>query len=244
MTSLPIFFQDEWLVAIDKPPGVLVHPSDQPKPGVLVAMKILRDQVGEKIHVIHRLDQPTSGVLIFTTDRGAARKIRQDFEKRRIKKRYLAMVHGRPSTDRWTCRAPLKKTPEAPKRLAETSSKVLEKERPQIALVEAIPNSGRFHQIRRQLLYSGHPIIGDFRYQHYNIWKEAGERLGIGTRMLLQAKSLEFRNPPTKNQLTIEAPEDPYLVDLSKKQPAPHVRGRAKKVSKARAKLLRSRKND
>ena len=85
MTSLPIFFQDEWLVAIDKPPGVLVHPSDQPKPGVLVAMKIFRDQVGEKIHVIHRLDQPTSGVLIFTTDRGAARKILQDFEKRRTK---------------------------------------------------------------------------------------------------------------------------------------------------------------
>ena len=47
MTSLPILFQDEWLVAIDKPPGVLVHPSDQPKPGVLVAMKILRDQVGD-----------------------------------------------------------------------------------------------------------------------------------------------------------------------------------------------------
>jgi tRNA pseudouridine65 synthase len=217
MTSLPILFQDEWLVAIDKPPGVLVHPSDQPKPDDLVAMKILRDQVGEKIHVIHRLDQPTSGVLIFATDRRAARKIRQDFEKRRIKKRYLAMVHGRPSTDRWTCRAPLKKTPEAPKRSAETSFKVLEKERPQIALVEAIPNSGRFHQIRRHLLYSGHPIIGDFRYQHYNICKEAGERLGIGTRMLLQAKSLEFRHPITKNQLTIEAPEDPYLVDLSKK---------------------------
>ena len=217
MTSLPILFQDEWLVAIDKPPGVLVHPSDQPKPDDLVAMKILRDQVGEKIHVIHRLDQPTSGVLIFATDRGAARKIRQDFEKRRIKKRYLAMVHGRPSTDRWTCRAPLKKTPEAPKRSAETSFRVLERERPQIALVEAIPNSGRFHQIRRNLLYSGHPIIGDFRYQHYNICKEAGERLGIGTRMLLQAKSLEFEHPITKNQLTIEAPEDPYLVDLPKK---------------------------
>ena len=127
MTSLPILFQDEWLVAIDKPPGVLVHPSDQPKPDDLVAMKILRDQVGEKIHVIHRLDQPTSGVLIFATDRRAARKIRQDFEKRRIKKRYLAMVHGRPSTDRWTCRAPLKKTPEAPKRSAETSFRVLER---------------------------------------------------------------------------------------------------------------------
>jgi tRNA pseudouridine65 synthase len=111
----------------------------------------------------------------------------------------------------------LKKTPEAPKRSAETSFKVLEKERPQIALVEAIPNSGRFHQIRRHLLHSGHPIIGDFRYQHYNICKEAGERLGIGTRMLLQAKSLEFRHPITKNQLRIEAPEDPYLVDLSKK---------------------------
>ena len=217
MTSLPILFQDEWLIVIDKPPGVLVHPSDQPKPDDFVAMKILRDQVGEKIHVIHRLDRPTSGVLIFATDRGAARKLRKDFEKRRIKKRYLAMVHGHPPTDSWTCRTPLKKTPEAPKRSAETSFRVLEEKTHQLALVEAIPNSGRFHQIRRHLLYSGHPIIGDFRYQHYNICKEAGERLGIGTRMLLQAKSLEFRHPITKNQLTIEAPTDPYLVKIPKK---------------------------
>ncbi|MCH1497435.1 MAG: pseudouridine synthase, partial [Akkermansiaceae bacterium] len=89
MILLSILFQDEWLVAIDKPPGFLVHPSDQPTSEDLVSMKILRDQIEERIRVIHRLDQPTSGVVIFATNRGAARKLREDFEKRRVKKRYL-----------------------------------------------------------------------------------------------------------------------------------------------------------
>ncbi|MDC0318763.1 pseudouridine synthase, partial [Akkermansiaceae bacterium] len=97
MTPLSILFQDEWLVAIDKPPGFLVHPSDQPKSDDLVAMKILRDQIEKNIRVIHRLDQPTSGVVIFATNCSAARKLRKDFEKRRVKKRYLAMIHGHPS---------------------------------------------------------------------------------------------------------------------------------------------------
>lgn len=97
MIRLSILFQDEWLVAIDKPPGFLVHPSDQPTSEDLVSMKILRDQIDERIRVIHRLDQPTFGVVIFATNRGAARKLREDFEKRRVKKKI-------PSHGPWTSR--------------------------------------------------------------------------------------------------------------------------------------------
>ena len=86
-------------------------------------MKILRDQIEEKIRVIHRLDQPTSGVVIFATNRGAARKLREDFEKRRVKKRYLAMVHGHPAKEKWTCQIPLRKNPDSP----EITKKLLEK---------------------------------------------------------------------------------------------------------------------
>ncbi|MEN8774966.1 MAG: RluA family pseudouridine synthase [Akkermansiaceae bacterium] len=216
MTSLPILFRDEWLVAIDKPPGVMVHPSDHPQATDLVAMKILRDQIDEKIHVIHRLDQPTSGVLIFATDRGAARKIRQDFENRLIGKRYLAMVHGHPSEEMWTCVAPLRKTPEAPEKSAETSFRVLQRNAQELALVEATPQSGRFHQIRRHLVSTGHPIVGDFRYQDPGFCKSIGDSLGIGTRMLLQAKAMEFQHPVTKKRTVIEAPMDKHIARLSK----------------------------
>ena len=216
MTSLPILFRDEWLVVINKPPGVLVHPSDEPRPDDLVAMKILRDQIEEKIHVLHRLDQPTSGVVIFATDRIAARKIRKAFEKRQVVKKYLAMVHGHPEKEEWSCQTPLKKTPDAPEKPAKTSFRLLRKNEHQLALVEASPHSGRFHQIRRHLLGAGHPIVGDFRYLDEDLCRATGEKLGIGTRMLLQAKSLQFCHPMTKDQTVIEAPTDPHIDRLAK----------------------------
>lgn len=216
MTSLPILFRDEWLIAVDKPPGVLVHPSDDPQCGDQVAMKILRDQISEKIHVVHRLDQPTSGVLLFATDRRAARKIRQGFEKRAILKKYLALVHGHPSRENWTCRVRLRKTPEAAEKTAETSFRVLRKTTRDLSLVEASPHSGRFHQIRRHLIEAGHPIVGDFRYQDFDHCMATGDRLAIGTRMLLQAKSLEFQHPITGDSTMIKAPTDPHIARLTK----------------------------
>jgi tRNA pseudouridine65 synthase len=168
VTPLSILFQDEWLVAIDKPPGFLVHPSDQPKSDDLVAMKILRDQIEKNIRVIHRLDQPTSGVVIFATNCSAARKLRKDFEKRRVKKRYLAMIHGHPSREEWICQAPLKKNPDSPEKPAETFFRVLEKQAQQLAFIEAFPNSGRFHQIRRL------PLSGVRSMQR--IWRTNGNR--------------------------------------------------------------------
>ena len=156
--------------------------------------------------------------LIISSDAGVevAKELRKDFEKRRVKKRYLAMIHGHPSREEWICQAPLKKNPDSPEKPAETFFRVLEKQAQQLALIEAFPNSGRFHQIRRHLLGSGHPIVGDFRYRESDLCKEFGERMGIGTRMLLQAKSLEFCHPITQVRLVIEAPIDPCIKHLAK----------------------------
>lgn len=217
MTSLPILFQDEWLVAINKPAGQLVHPSDHPKPDDLVAMKILRDQIGQNIHVIHRLDQPTTGVVLFALDKYPAKKLRQSFEKRRVEKTYLAIVHGHPSHSSWDCDLPLRKSEDAPEKSALTSFKTLAHLAHDLALIEAKPHSGRFHQIRRHLLHCRHPIVGDFRYLNEADCHLLGEQLGIGTRMLLQAKSLTLIHPITKEPLTIEAPTDPLIDRLAKK---------------------------
>ena len=214
MIPLSILFQDEWLVAIDKPAGHLVHPSDTPKPDDLVAMKILRDQIGEKIHVLHRLDQPTSGVILFAIDQHAAKKIRQAFEKRNIEKNYLAVVHGNPIQSTWTCELPLRKKLEDPEKPAQTSFEVLQELQGNLALLRAQPHTGRFHQIRRHLLHSGHPIVGDFRYLDPEECLAMGEQLGIGSRMLLQAKSLAFVHPITKERILIEAPIEPLIAKL------------------------------
>jgi tRNA pseudouridine65 synthase len=217
VTSLPILFQDEWLVAIDKPAGQLVHPSDHPKPDDLVAMKILRDQIGQNIHVIHRLDQPTSGVVLFALDKYPAKKLRQAFEKRHVEKTYLAIVHGHPTRPSWDCDLSLRKSEDAPEKPAFTAFKTLSHLAHDLTLIEAKPHSGRFHQIRRHLLHCGHPIVGDFRYLDEADCHLLGEKLGIGTRMLLQAKSLTLIHPVTKEPLTIAAPTDLLIERLAKK---------------------------
>ncbi len=214
MTTLPILFQDDWLVAINKPAGWLVHAAENPRPDDLVAMKTLRDQIGKKIHVIHRLDQPTSGVILFATDKYAAKRLRQAFEKRHVKKIYLAIVHGHPIPDSWVCEIPLRKTAEAPEKPAKTSFQVLDRLPGNLSVIKAKPHSGRFHQIRRHLLHGGHPIVGDFRYLDEDQCHLLGEQLGIGTRMLLQAKSLTLIHPITKEEVTIEAPLDPLIAKV------------------------------
>ena len=73
---LDILYLDDWIVAIDKPAGYLVHPAEKPQEGDLVAMKILRDQIGKRVYNIHRIDRPTTGVVVFGIDRGAARELR------------------------------------------------------------------------------------------------------------------------------------------------------------------------
>jgi tRNA pseudouridine65 synthase len=218
VTSLPILFQDEWLVAIDKPAGYLVHPAEDPRPDDLVAMKILRDQLEKTIHVIHRLDQPTSGVVLFALDKYPAKKLRQAFEKRRVEKSYLAVVQGHPICPSWECEIPLRKTKDTPEKAAKTTFQVLDRLPGELSVIEARPHTGRFHQIRRHLVHGGHPIVGDFRYLEEDRCHAVGEKLGIGTRMLLQAKSLNLIHPITRAPLSIEAVTDPLIVEVAKKE--------------------------
>lgn len=176
-----------------------------------VTMKILRDQIGQLVHVIHRLDRPTTGVLLFATDREAARAMHRAFENHEVRKVYWAVVSGHPACERWICREPIRKDGHAVERSAETEFRVLKLLRRRLALVEAIPKTGRFHQIRRHLLHAGHPIVGDYRYAGIELCEKLGLRLGTETRMLLQAKSLRFRHPIIGSDVCIEAPVDPMI---------------------------------
>lgn len=211
--NLSILFRDEWIVAVDKPAGQLVHPANEPADGDLVTMKILRDQIGREVHVIHRLDRPTTGVLLFATDQETARMLHAAFENREVEKVYWAVVDGQPAHEQWTCQEPIQKEDGKP-REAVTAFQVLESLAGNLTLVEARPKTGRFHQIRRHLLHAGTPIVGDYRYAGIERSDQLGAMIGTGTRMLLQAGSLKLRHPRFREDLFIEAPVDPLIQQL------------------------------
>lgn len=206
-TPLPILFEDPFLVAIDKPAGMLVHPVGGADES---AMKRLRDQLGKLVFPVHRLDRPTSGVLLFALDKQTAGLAQQAFERRMVRKTYLAVVEGIAPAG-WSCGTPLRTNPEDEALDAETKFErlaVTSVSSQPLSLLRAEPSTGRFHQIRRHLLEAGFPIIGDFRYAGMERSFRLGELLGTGTRMLLQARSLAFAHPRSGEPLHIQAPND------------------------------------
>jgi len=218
--SLNILYQDEWMVAIDKPAGWLVHPASEPQDDDLVAMKILRDQIGKRVYTIHRIDRPTTGVLLMGINREISQALHHAFASHQIQKTYWAVIHGRtPATD-WECREPIQKEDDKPIREAHTSFSLIETinhpalsdlAETKLSLIEATPHSGRFHQIRRHLLHIGFPIVGDYRYGGIERCDQLGQLLDTGSRMLLMAKKLQFTHPVTKKMILIEADPDPMF---------------------------------
>lgn len=216
MTPLDLIYQDAFLVAIDKPAGMIVHPGREPEGPEWIAMKRLRDQLGCQVFPVHRLDRPTSGVLLFALDPQTAGLVQQAFELREVVKTYHAVVCGI-APQAWVCQIRLRTNPADEALPAQTSFERMgvapESTFPRdltlsLSLLKATPRTGRFHQIRRHLLEAGLPIVGDFRYAGQDRSFQLGEILGTGTRMLLQAKILELQHPRTGERLRIEAPAD------------------------------------
>ncbi|MCW1915638.1 pseudouridine synthase [Luteolibacter sp. GHJ8] len=220
MLPLRILFLDEHLVAIDKPAGMIVHPGRDEESPEWIAMKRVRDELDQQVYVVHRLDRPTSGVLLFARDRATCAIVQQSFEQRRVQKTYLTVVDG-VTPERWCCERALQKSQDEPPLSARTDFQRLlvaeagsfpEMPNLSLSLLEARPYTGRYHQIRRHLVDDGHPIVGDYRYAGVDRSDELGSLLGTGTRMLLQAKVLEISHPYTGEMLRIEAPHDPDFL--------------------------------
>jgi tRNA pseudouridine65 synthase len=172
---LPILHIDAAVVAIDKPPGLLVHPSALDAHESVTALGVLQSQLGEKLYPLHRLDKATSGILLFGRTAEAAREWRERFDRGEVRKRYIALVRGWPPEE-GTIAYALARDPEFPSagqdRLdALTHYRLLDRyEWPvagsgyastRCALVEVRPVTGRRHQIRRHFKHIAHPLIGD-----------------------------------------------------------------------------------
>ena len=209
-----IVYQDQDLAVIDKPAGVVVHPAAGHVEGTLVhgllaRLKDLSGIGGEaRPGIVHRLDKDTSGLLIIAKNDFAHLALSEDFQKRKIKKTYLALVHGVPEARAGKIDRPIGRHPVYRKKMsvharegkeALTIWRLKEIFR-KAALLEVEPLTGRTHQIRVHLSSIGHPIVGD---KLYGGAKPQGPR---APRQMLHAWRLRFRHPRTREELAFEAP--------------------------------------
>ena len=200
-TPIPILYEDDHFLFVDKPAGMLVHRGwgrdDRP------LLQRLRDQIGAWVNPVHRIDRATSGIVLFAKSSADARLVQTEFESGRVEKRYLALCRG---TDTSIGRVdhPLMTDTGDEKKPAITDFRMLCVSG-RYGLVEAFPRTGRPHQIRRHLKHLSHPIIGDVRYgkgEHNRLFRD---RHGFH-RLALHAAGLSLVHPRTGAPLAIRAP--------------------------------------
>ncbi|MES2375761.1 MAG: pseudouridine synthase [Bacteroidota bacterium] len=210
---LDILYRDDYLIAINKPHGLLVHRSPIAADAEEFALQLLRDQVGLKVNPVHRLDRATGGILLFALSKEVEILVQQKFSDNRIAKKYTAIVRGY-TPDSEEIDYPLRKENGA---LQEAYTRYTTLMRAEIAvplgkhdtsrysLIEVEPATGRMHQIRKHLSHVNHPIIGDTTHGCNKQNKLFREKWGMTT-LMLHASSLSFRHPVSEEHLTIVAP--------------------------------------
>lgn len=193
--ELPILHLDEHLVAVDKPPGLLVHRTKQ-APDRDVVLQRVAQQLGRWLYPVHRLDRGTSGVLVFALTSEAAAAIQRALQSGVADKQYLVAVRG--DVGDFEVRRPLtgKQARTEFERVAPL---------PRGTLLRARPRSGRRHQIRRHLAHCRHQVLGDRRYGKSRINQALREAHGL-TRQFLHARRLTLPHPGSGLPLTVEAP--------------------------------------
>jgi tRNA pseudouridine65 synthase len=219
MPLLDILYQDDDLIAINKPHGLLVHQSSIARDATEFAMQMLRDQLNRRVFPVHRLDRKTGGVLLFALSKEVEKLMQQQFSENLVDKKYLAIVRGHTS-DEQEIDYPLAKEngtlQEAYTRyrtLARAELDVPLGNHPtsRYSLVEAKPETGRMHQLRKHFAHVFHPIIGDRTHGCNKQNKLFKERWELDT-MLLHASQLSFKHPVTKMPVHIAAPlQDEFL---------------------------------
>ncbi|HYG37851.1 MAG TPA: pseudouridine synthase [Cytophagales bacterium] len=210
--SLEILYKDEYLIAINKPHGLLVHRSAIAKDATEFAVQSLRDQLNQKVYPTHRLDRKTSGVLLFALNEEINREMHDQFSKRLIHKKYKAIVRGY-TEDEETIDYPLKKengtlqeavTKYRTIKRTELNIPLGRHETIRYSLVEVTPITGRMHQIRKHFAHILHPIIGDRPYGCNKQNRFFKGRWNMDT-MMLHADSLSFFHPVKNCQVSISA---------------------------------------
>jgi len=223
---LEILYQDKYLVAINKPSGLLVHKSPIDKRETAFALQMVRDQIGQYVYPVHRLDKPTSGVLVFALSSEVARLLSEQFREHSIEKEYMAVVRGYTKASElidYDLKVILDKKADKDRsknkepQEAQTYYECLATvELPfpvsrypvaRYTLLKLLPKTGRKHQLRRHAKHILHPIVGDTKYgrnEHNNLFREKFDC----HRLLLHANKISFQHPISAEPLILEAKLD------------------------------------
>ncbi|TNC80582.1 MAG: pseudouridylate synthase [Oleiphilus sp.] len=222
--TLDILYHDQWLIAVHKPAGLLVHKSPIDKHETRYAMRLLRDQIGQWVYPVHRLDKPTSGLLLFALDSQTASLLGKQFEQQQVSKLYQAVVRGY-TQDLGLVDHPLKEIAAFKSQQAQAEQKeektaqthyrsLIRYELPysdgrfdtsRYSLLEMTPVSGRKHQIRRHLKHISHPIVGDVKYgkgPHNRLFRDQFKC----SRLLLACTSMQIIHPYNELPLHMTCP--------------------------------------
>ena len=224
--EIEILYQDEYLIAVNKPSGLLVHRSPIDKNETVFALQIVRDQIGKYIYPLHRLDKPTSGVLLFALNAEIAHTFSKLFETEQIAKTYIAITRGytpesgsihHPLTQMLDTkeekRAGITKEATEAHTLFETLATVtlpISVDRyptTRYSLVKLLPKTGKKHQLRRHMKHISHHIIGDTKHGRGEHNKFFREHFHIN-RLLLHAFKITFIHPIFNQEITVKAPFD------------------------------------
>ncbi|MCI5763940.1 tRNA pseudouridine(65) synthase TruC [Actinobacillus porcinus] len=220
---LEILYQDAYFVAVNKPAGMLVHRSWLDRHETQFVMQTLRDQIGQYVFPIHRLDRPTSGVLLFALNSEMANLLCLQFEEKTVEKSYLAVVRGY-LTGSAQIDYPLKiqldkiadkfaQEDKEPQSAVTNYTGLQTVEMPwaigkyqtaRYSLVRLMPQTGRKHQLRRHMKHIFHPILGDTQYGDLHQNRGLSEKTGV-SRLMLHAETLSFDHPITQERIEIRA---------------------------------------
>ncbi|XOV78186.1 MAG: 23S rRNA pseudouridine(955/2504/2580) synthase RluC [Aestuariibacter sp.] len=217
-----IIYEDNQLIVLNKPSGMAVHGGSGLSYGVIEGLRALRPDT-KFLELVHRLDRDTSGCLLIAKKRSVLKHLHEQLREKETDKRYFALVRGQWPKKRNKVTAPLQKnTLQSGERMVRVSKdgKASEtrfnivREFDRATLVEAIPVTGRTHQIRVHCLHAGHPILGDDKYcdSESNGWAKSK---GL-TRLFLHAHQIAFNEYGSENELQFKAPLDADLEKVLK----------------------------
>lgn len=210
-SQLEILFEDDDLLVLNKPSGMLVHRGMDNDPVTVVDLVAAHLQT-KKTYPLHRLDRGTSGVLLFAKSGEIAATLQQQFTEHTITRQYIALVRGEfPDKIRVDHPVPKGEGKERVDALTDFERiRVFEVEPRTLSLVRATPHTGRFHQIRRHLKHLSHPIIGDANYGKGALNREFCARYGL-CRLALHAELLVFSHPVYAAEVTVRSEPPNFL---------------------------------
>src|SRR5262245_21710336 len=215
MSALAILYLDERVVVVDKPPGLLVHRTRSGS-GEDALLQRLRDQLGRRVHPVHRLDRMASGLLAYGLDSRAAQRLQAGLQADDAHKEYLVLARGLPPAE-FECCKPLRDDMDVERAARTVFTRLATFPAARASLVRARLHTGRYHQIRRHLAWLGHHVLGDPRYGKARANRVLAHNHGL-ERLFLHAWCLDVRHPDGE-RLAVRSPLAPdlraVLVDLA-----------------------------